>query len=69
MDKDTMEGKWDELKGKIKKQWSKITDDDLLQFKGSFQEILGILQKKYGEQKEQIAADLKKFFDKNGWKQ
>lgn len=68
MDKDTIEGKWEEMKGKIKEQWSKITDDDLLQSKGSFQEVLGILQKKYGEQKERIADDLKQFFEKNGWK-
>lgn len=69
MNKDTIEGKWEEMKGKIKQQWGKITDNDLLQSKGSYQEILGILQKKYGERKEQIADELKKFFDKNGWKE
>lgn len=65
MNNDMIEGKWEEVKGKIKQKWGKITDDDLLQTKGAYQEVLGILQKKYGERKEEIATELQKFFDEN----
>jgi uncharacterized protein YjbJ (UPF0337 family) len=28
MNKDTIEGNWKQLKGKVKEQWGKLTDDD-----------------------------------------
>lgn len=68
MNNNIITGKWEEIKGKIKQQWGKVTDDDLMQAKGSYQEILGILQKRYGERKEQMEEELRKFFEKNNWK-
>jgi uncharacterized protein YjbJ (UPF0337 family) len=30
MDWDRVEGNWKQIKGKIKEQWGKLTDDDLV---------------------------------------
>ena len=47
-------GNWNEIKGKIKQQYSHITDDDLLYQEGKDDELLGRIQKKTGKTKEQV---------------
>jgi uncharacterized protein YjbJ (UPF0337 family) len=48
MNKDIFEGKWKEMRGQIKEWWGKITDDDLEQAGGNAEQIVGLLQQKYG---------------------
>lgn len=48
MNKDILEGNWEEIKGKMKQYWGWMTDDDLRQIEGNQQEIFGKLQKHYG---------------------
>lgn len=62
MNKDTMEGKWDQLKGKVQKQWGKLTDDDMDVIKGDAKILSGKLQEKYGMTKEE-AEDAAKEYD------
>lgn len=52
MDKETVEGNWEELKGRIQKRWGKITDDDLDVIQGDTKILAGKLQEKYGMSKE-----------------
>lgn len=61
-----LEGKWEELKGKVKKQWGKLTDDDLMVIKGNYQELLGKLQARYGYSKTEAEKNLSEFLDKAG---
>jgi uncharacterized protein YjbJ (UPF0337 family) len=48
MNKDIFEGKWKEMRGQIKEWWGKLTDDDLDQAAGNTEQIVGLLQQKYG---------------------
>ena len=48
MNADQLKGKWMQVKGDLKQQWGKFTDDDLQQIEGSFDKILGMLQERYG---------------------
>ncbi len=48
MNKDVFEGKWKEMRGQIKELWGKLTDDDLEQAAGNGEQIIGLLQQKYG---------------------
>lgn len=48
MNKNTIEGKWDQLKGKIKQQWGKLTDDDLTYLEGNRDQLSGKIQERYG---------------------
>ncbi len=61
MNKDIFEGNWEEIKGKMKQKWGKLTDDDYDQLKGSQQEIYGKLQKHYGYSKEEAEKAVKDF--------
>jgi|GEM_PF-2400521 len=38
------EGKWDQVKGGIKKNWGKLTDDDLKQIDGNKDKLVGKLK-------------------------
>lgn len=65
MNKEIVRGHWTEIKGKLKQQWGKLTDDDIKQMEGSYEELAGILQKRYGYQKEETQREIEKFIDDN----
>lgn len=45
MHKNTLKGDWNLVKGKIKEQWGKLTDDDLTEISGRRDQLLGKIQK------------------------
>ncbi|MFO0357285.1 MAG: CsbD family protein [Sphingobacteriaceae bacterium] len=55
-----IKGNWDELKGKLKQKYAKLTDDDLLFVEGKEEELLGRLEKKLGQSKEDLRNALEK---------
>jgi uncharacterized protein YjbJ (UPF0337 family) len=57
MNADIFEGKWKEMKGQIKEWWGKLTDDDLEQANGKAEQIVGLLQQKYGYTREQAEEE------------
>jgi len=52
------EGRWDQLKGRIKKLWGKITDNDLKQAEGDYQRTVGLIKERTGETEEAIEKKL-----------
>lgn len=52
MNKDIFEGKWEQVKGEVQKQWGKLTNEDLDVVKGDVKILVGKLQEKYGMTKE-----------------
>jgi uncharacterized protein YjbJ (UPF0337 family) len=57
MNSDQVEGKWKQMKGAVKQQWGKLTDDDLTVLSGKKDELVGKLQERYGYTKEQAAKE------------
>ncbi len=49
-----VKGNWNIVKGNLKQKWADLTDDDLLYEEGKDDELIGKIQKKTGEAKEQI---------------
>ena len=64
MNWNTIEGRWKELKGNIKEQWGKLTDDEIDQAEGKRDILLGKLQAKYGIAKEEAEKQLDSWADK-----
>ncbi len=60
MNQEQAKGKWNQLKGKVKKIWGELTDDDLIKAEGSVDKLYGIIQEKFGDTKEAIKAKLDK---------
>lgn len=52
------EGRWEQLKGKVKKVWGAITDDDLTQAEGDYERTIGVIKEKTGEAREEIEKKL-----------
>lgn len=52
MNKDELEGKWKQLKGRAKENWGKLTDDDLDEIQGRQQVLVGKVQERYGHDRE-----------------
>lgn len=60
MDKLQIKGNWNELKGKIKQKYAKLTDDDLTYVEGKEDELLGRLQKRTGKERQEIINEINK---------
>jgi uncharacterized protein YjbJ (UPF0337 family) len=54
MNQQTLEGNWNEIKGKIRTHWGQLTDDDLSQFHGEVDRLVGTIQRRTGEGREAI---------------
>ena len=60
MNEDRLKGKWNQIKGELKKKWGKLTDDDLTYSEGQLEKMMGRIQERTGEKKEEI----QKFFNR-----
>ncbi len=58
MNEETIKGKWNEIKGEIKTQWGKMTDDELDKTLGNVASISGLVQQRYGAKKEEVQAKI-----------
>jgi uncharacterized protein YjbJ (UPF0337 family) len=61
MNKQTIEGNWNVIKGKLKQKYSDLTDDDLTFAEGKEDELYGRLQKKLGKTKDEIKREIERF--------
>ena len=61
MNKDIFEGKWEQIKGAIQKNWGKLTNDDLDVIKGNTTIMVGKLQERYGMTIEDAEKEIEKF--------
>ena len=58
MNEDVVRGKWNQLKGEIKSQWGKLTDDDLDRIEGDTQKLIGKIQERYGYARDQAKREV-----------
>lgn len=64
MNRDGISGKWKQYTGEMKKQWGKLTDDELLQIKGEREILAGKLQEKYGIAKDEANKQIDDWAEK-----
>ena len=66
MNTDTIKGKWQQIKGDLKKTWGKITDDEWEETKGDVQSVSGLIRNKYGRANDDNVSDqVSELFDKH----
>ena len=58
MTKLTFKGTWNEMTGKLKQKYADLTDDDLLFAEGKEEEMLGRLQQRTGQTKEDLRKQI-----------
>ena len=64
MNKNILEGNWKQLKGEVRKQWGKLTDDDVSQVQGSAEKLIGAVQERYGKAHSEAADEVSNFLDR-----
>ncbi len=66
MQQEQVQGNWEQLKGKLLKEWGQLTDDDLQQIKGNWKLLKGKLVERYGLTQEQAAEKYEQFMNSSG---
>ncbi|HVZ35692.1 MAG TPA: CsbD family protein [Polyangiaceae bacterium] len=67
MNNDRIAGNWKQMKGKIKEQWGKLTDDEIDQLEGRSEQLAGKLQERYGMAQDEAEKQAREFRSRNNW--
>jgi len=63
MNKDVLEGKWKQLRGKVREQWGELTDEELDQIAGKRDQLIGKVQEKYAYTWDEAEEEVEEFLD------
>lgn len=55
------DGRWDQMKGRIKEEWGILTDDDLKQIEGRRDRLVGILKERTGKALDVVEEQVTSF--------
>ena len=69
MNWDIVEGKWTQLKGQVKTQWGKLTDDQLDMIAGNREKLIGKIQESYGVSKDNAEKQVNDWFYRTKFEQ
>jgi len=58
MNTDVLQGKWHQLKGKVRQHWGKLTDDDIDKVQGNSEILMGRIQERYGRTREEAEKEV-----------
>ncbi|MBN7786395.1 CsbD family protein [Ponticoccus gilvus] len=61
MNWDQIQGKWTQLKGKAREEWGELTDNEIQEAKGEREQMLGLIQEKYGRTREEAERELSRW--------
>lgn len=61
MNRDQLEGNWKQVKGKVKENWGKLTNDDIDQINGRADQLEGKIQERYGKSREEAREEVARF--------
>lgn len=61
MNEDTLKGKWKQIRGKAKKKWGDLTDDELDRIEGDRDQLVGAVQEKYGKSRQEAEREVDEF--------
>ena len=61
MNKLTIKGNWNEVKGKLKQKYADLTDADLTFAEGKEDELLGRLQRRLGKSKDELQREIEEY--------
>ena len=64
MNWDIIEGKWSQLKGSVKQQWGKLTDDHIDVIAGNRDKLVGKIQESYGVTRDEAESQVNHWCEK-----
>lgn len=57
----TLQGNWNEIKGRLRSKWGELTEDDVMNFNGNVDQLVGTIQKKTGVAREHVEQFFEQF--------
>lgn len=63
MNNDILKGNWNQIKGRVRQHWAKLTDDEVEKTHGNINELRGMIQEKYGLTRDEVNLKLNEFLD------
>jgi uncharacterized protein YjbJ (UPF0337 family) len=61
MNEDILKGQWTQLKGRVRQEWGRFSNDDVARINGDREILLGRLQELYGRTREEAEEELEQF--------
>lgn len=55
-----LRGNWNEIRGKLRERYGQLTNDDVREFEGNIDHLVGLIQQKTGESRDAIVHYLDK---------
>ena len=65
MNWDELEGKWKQVQGSAREQWGKFTDQDVDRIGGKKDQLIGVIQERYGVAREAAEKQADDWWDKH----
>ena len=62
VNKTTLKGNWNVVKGKLKEAYGQLTDDDLIYEEGQEDELYGRIQRRIGKGKDEVKRMIDSFY-------
>lgn len=56
-------GRWEQLKGQVKTQWGRLTDDDLAEVEGRREQLVGKVHERYAIAQEEAQRQVDEWLD------
>lgn len=66
MNRHILRGKYREVRGGVRREWGRLTHNDLTKMEGELDRMVGLLQKRYGYTQERAAKELERFVEQYG---
>ncbi len=61
MNWDQVKGNWTQMTGKVREKWGKLTDNELTVIAGQREQLVGVLQERYGYAKDIAEKEVSDF--------
>jgi uncharacterized protein YjbJ (UPF0337 family) len=66
MNEDVFSGKWREMRGTLRSWWGRLSDDDIERIGGEKDKLIGVVQEKYGQTREQAEREVERRLSEYG---
>ncbi|WP_149141184.1 CsbD family protein [Gemmobacter caeruleus] len=63
MNSDQIQGVWKQIKGKAQEKWGDLTGDELDKIEGRREQLVGLVQSRYGRAKEEAEREVDSWID------
>ncbi|WP_038051339.1 CsbD family protein [Thioalkalivibrio sp. ALJ1] len=63
MNKDQIKGRSQRLQARLKQEWARLNDDELMEAEGNLDELAARIREKYGESREKVASRINELME------